>query len=51
MRENNKIRRIVLLYLSSQTPILNDEEKFKLNTILKKFDKDNYGRLGKEDVS
>ena len=51
MRETNKIRRIVLAYMTSQHPILTREEQQEINIIFKQFDKDNDGRLGKEDVA
>ncbi len=51
MREKNKLKRIVLSYLSSQQPILTKEEQQEVNLIFKQFDKDNDGRLGKADVA
>jgi hypothetical protein len=35
MREKNKLRRIVLSYMSSQQPILTKEEKQEVNLIFK----------------
>lgn len=51
MRDKNKLRRIVLSYLSSQQPILTKEEQQEANIIFKQFDKDKDGRLGKADVA
>ena len=51
MRDKNKLRRIVLSYLSSQQEILTKEEQQEVNIIFKQFDKDEDGRLGKEDVA
>ena len=51
MREKNKLKRIVLSYMSSQQPILTKEEQQEVNHIFKQFDKDNDGRLGKDDVA
>jgi Ca2+-binding EF-hand superfamily protein len=51
MKETNKIRRIVLAYMASQHPILTKEEQSVINLIFKQFDKDNDGRLGKDDVA
>ena len=50
MREKNKLKRIVLSFMASQQPILIKEEKQEVNLIFKQFDKDNDGRLGKDDV-
>ena len=50
MRDTPKLRRIVLSYMASQQSILTREEKQEVNLIFKQFDKDNDGRLGKEDV-
>ena len=51
MRDTNKLRRIVLSYMSSQQPILTKEEQQQVNIIFKQFDKDNDGFLGIEDVA
>ena len=50
MRDTPKLRRIVLSYMASQQSILTREEKQEVNLIFKQFDKDNDGRLGKDDV-
>ena len=50
MRDKNKLKRIVLSYMSSQHPILTSEEQHQVNIIFKQFDKDNDGRLGLDDV-
>ena len=50
MRDTPKLRRIVLSYMASQQSILTREEQQEVNLIFKQFDKDNDGRLGKEDV-
>jgi Ca2+-binding EF-hand superfamily protein len=51
MRDKNKLKRIVLSYMSSQHPILTSEEQQQVNIIFKQFDKDNDGRLGLDDVA
>ena len=50
MRDTPKLRRIVLSYMASQQSILTREEQQEVNLIFKQFDKDNDGRLGKDDV-
>ena len=51
MRDTNKLRRIVLSYMSSQQPILTSQEQQQVSIIFKQFDKDHDGRLGLDDVA